>query len=354
MWKTGGSRAHTAVPSLSVDGGIVMRTIRARAATLLLAATVGLAGCGTDDAATDDGTASEGSATPSTGDADQAAAPDESSPDEQAAAPSQASTTDGDGSTADEAAGDAEGLLVSSVDATAATESMRTRVTSTSQTAQGEVTVEAESVSRGTDSRTTMLVRPVGAGAEGAGEATDTEMEVVLLDGVVYLRYPALAQQLAVDVEWLRFDLEEVGPEFADVLATVEDTDPMAKLSMLEEYADVEVVGTEDVRGVSTTHMVVDVVLRDALDAQGVDPGMLGADVDLDRVVQYELWVDDESRLWRMTSSMDVQGMPSSTTIDVLEYGVEVDIQPPPADVTLDFAEMLDGVDGGAGAGAGG
>lgn len=327
-----------------------MRSTWGRRAAAALAAAVVLAGCGSDEEATDDAApaaaveessdetgeetasdapADDGSADATDGDGDA----DESTADD-------ASAEDGSG---DEAGGDGAEVLAATLDATAQVTTARTRVTSTSATPDGEVTVTAEGVQSGGDAQLTMQLS--GPQVTGPGGAQMDDIDVILLDGVMYQRFPMLTEALGSDAQWLRLDLESLGPEFADVYEAAESSDPAQQLDVLEQAGDVTVVGQEEIGGVATTHLQVVVTMRAALAAQGLDPSTFDdSGIDPDEPVLYDLWVDEDDRMRRMESEVDVDGMSSRTTMEVLEYDIDVSITAPPAEDTIDFDVLMGGL----------
>src|SRR5581483_9141244 len=104
--------------------------------------------------------------------------------------------------------------------------------------------------------------------------------------------------------------------------------DPLALLR--SSPATAVMVGHETVRGVATTHLRVTLdlaALATRLRSQGYtvdDPGRATEPADL--------WVDAQGRLRRMTSPGRSGGASGTITLELFDYGVHVDVQPPPAD----------------------
>lgn len=106
------------------------------------------------------------------------------------------------------------------------------------------------------------------------------------------------------------------------------------------------VLGQEDVRGAETTHYrarvsVAKLVeqLPEANRPEGDVAELWGA-----RFVPVDIWIDDESRLRRITIRQPEgadHGNPAITlTADLFDYGVEVDVEPPPAGETISKEEF--------------
>lgn len=313
-----------------------MRSMTRPAASVAVAALV-LAACGGTDGAT---TADDATTDPPAAETTAESSPTTATTSEEASA---------DATEAEAPEGDGQQVLADVIAASGGDLTARTRVTSVSQTPEGEVEIVAEGVQDGANSRMTMTT----SGLEGVGgAAASLEMEVVLLDGTMYQRSELLTSQLGTDKQWLAFDTTSLGPEFESMLDTAEAGDPADQLEAFREAGSVEVVGEEEVNGVQTTHLVVEVPLRAALEAQGMDGSSLdGSGVDADEPVAYDLWVDGDDRLRRMQVELEVDGMTSATTVDVLEYGVDVEIEAPPADQVVSFDELMQQLGGGGGTG---
>jgi hypothetical protein len=100
-----------------------------------------------------------------------------------------------------------------------------------------------------------------------------------------------------------------------------------------------EEVGTEEVRSADTTHFRARVDLKKLVEQlpaterpEGDVEQLWGA-----RFVPVEIWIDDESRLRRITIEQredEGDGNPAmTTTVELFDYGVEVDVQPPTEDL---------------------
>lgn len=137
--------------------------------------------------------------------------------------------------------------------------------------------------------------------------------------------------------------------------------DPTGSLQALEEVSDdVREAGEEQVRGTATTRYEGTIDGQQALDQlggavrelaeQGIDMDALGA-------VPFTAWVDDDGRLRRFTSSIELtatgegetQDVTTTTTLELFDFGVEVAVEAPPADQVQDGAPLLDALRGTAG-----
>lgn len=235
----------------------------------------------------------------------------------------------------------AEELFGQAFQAMATVVSAETRFTIETETPAGLVTIVGDGVQAGADVEST--IKFIGA---AAGEMNGQTVDVIVVDGTVYQRFPGMAESLGVEQEWLSFDSEELGPAFEQVVSSAEAADPGAALQGLVNAGSIEIAGTEEINGVPTTRLLVGVTLREALVAQGLDESAVDPRVDLDEVVGYSLWLDEDARLRRLFVAMTVDGADLRMTIDTVRYDFEPEIAPPPAEDTVSFADVVAGAGG--------
>ena len=129
-------------------------------------------------------------------------------------------------------------------------------------------------------------------------------------------------------------------------------TDPTASLQALTELADVQEVGTEQVRGAETTHYEgtydVEAAIAGAQGpAKAVLQSTLGA-VELD-AVPFDAYVDADGRLVRFEQELELPATPqtggqplrSRTVLELFDFGTAVVVTPPPAATVKDGAPLL-------------
>lgn len=230
-------------------------------------------------------------------------------------------------------------VVAAAVDASAAVTSARTRFTSTVTTPQGESVVEGEGVGDGDSILVEMVLG--GPTAEAYGQDT-VEIEVRLLGDTMYQRFPALLAQLDLEAEWISFDLADLGPEFGQILDQARATSPGEALSALREAGAVAEIGEEDLDGIATTHYAATLDLRAVLEGSGLDGALVdNAGLDLDQAVPVDVWVDGEGLVRRYDATIEVDGVTTTTSFEVLEYDVDVDVEAPPAEDTVSFREAM-------------
>jgi hypothetical protein len=184
----------------------------------------------------------------------------------------------------------------------------------------------------------------------------NVSMEMRMVGTKLYLRLPqeVVGPALPNGKPWFGLDLDK-SLERAGLgsLGFTQQQDPAQTLQYLRAASSgVKESGSATVRGVETTRYVGRLDFRKALDAgldrlklpaaerqrarQGMQRmlGQLGA-----KGMPFEVFVDDDGLLRRLTMdmSMQVMGQPMSTKVsmDYFDFGVDVDVQAPPArDVT--------------------
>lgn len=188
------------------------------------------------------------------------------------------------------------------------------------------------------------------------------ELEVRQIGDVVYTKVPEAFAAQTGGKTWIKIDgatAQENG--LSDLVGG--GNDPAQSLEYLRGVTgDVEEVGTETVRGEETTRYKATVDLRKAAGAVPEDKRkafeasikQLGtADVPV------EVWVDEDGRTRRVVTSIPVSaggtspapsgaGNDVKVTVEFFEFGVDVDVQAPPAAEVGDLAELQQGAQPGA------
>jgi hypothetical protein len=195
--------------------------------------------------------------------------------------------------------------------------------------------------------------------AAGSGETIpagfDEPMEMVVDGTTVYLRAPMLSV-LGGPTGWLSMSAEDLGTS-ADALGLGAGAyDPTSILESLRGAGgEPEVVGTEDVRGVETTHYRATVDLADAIAQVPEDQRDL-VEAQLDKLgdgsMPLDVWVDADGLPRRVQLDMGgvlatagLGGEPTALmTMELFDYGQPVDIQVPSPDEVQAFTDLLGGL----------
>ena len=199
--------------------------------------------------------------------------------------------------------------------------------------------------------------------AGGAGEDVPEAVRTMfaepireIVDGtVMYMRFPFLGQALGdPDKEWISMDAADL-PGGSDLLGAGSGgltSDPSAMLEFLRGATDdITEQGTEEVRGVSTTHLAGTFTLERSLEKVSPDArkkleasiNTLGADDFLTNPIPVDVFVDDLGRVRRLQMTMDVPGAGGqmSFVIDYFGFGDEVTIEVPEASQVHDLGDQL-------------
>jgi hypothetical protein len=192
----------------------------------------------------------------------------------------------------------------------------------------------------------------------GAVDLGDGRIEAVVDGLVVYMKASFLPDGLLPPgKEWLRLDAaalaKRAGITAAD-LAAVGGNDPLKLLDYLRGVSGtVDRVGEQELDGVSTTHYRANVDLRRSL--KRLPPSVrTGAKPGIDRLVELagptlpvDVWVDDDGLVRRLEGTLTMrppgttQKVTTSYRLDLSEYGIEPDIQPPAKAKTVDLLSLL-------------
>jgi hypothetical protein len=174
-------------------------------------------------------------------------------------------------------------------------------------------------------------------------------MEMRFLENVFYMRIPALSGMIG-DAEWLALDttkLDELtGMGFEDLLAQVQQSDPIAQFKTLLASEDFTEVGAEEINGAPTTHYTGSLDVSKIADIVELDADMrelmmqsyeaLGVSK-----IDYEVWLDDQFLTRKMIMTIPGSAGTQTMTMTVSDYNQPVNIEKPPAGDTVDFQELM-------------
>jgi hypothetical protein len=181
-----------------------------------------------------------------------------------------------------------------------------------------------------------------------------------IVDGkVVYMRFPAFADELPERKTWVKVGATKDAPQGFGGFSGLEgfaDQDPRELLEVLESVTgEIETVGTEELRGTATTHYRATLDLRDlgALTPQGNDQGQDFGQV-FDQLfeqtgfsdVPFDVWLDGDGLVRKVQASFSMappgeqEKLEASFSFELYDYGVAVDVTPPPADEVVDASAL--------------
>lgn len=158
---------------------------------------------------------------------------------------------------------------------------------------------------------------PVRAALTATVPQMGGEVEVRLIDNVLYLRMPMLS------AKFVKVDLEGPGGGLRDMLTG--PLDPTAVLGLLDNAARATYVGSEDRSGEQLDHYTVEVDPGALAEAVPQAPGLAGAGA-----VSLDVWFDDTGLLRNF--AVDLGASSGTLEIEFSEWGQDVSIQAPPSD----------------------
>jgi hypothetical protein len=185
-----------------------------------------------------------------------------------------------------------------------------------------------------------------------AAGLADAKFDVVFQGLVVYMRFPAaIAKTLPGGgaKPWIKIDLARVGKLSGIDLGQLQqlNQDPSQILDSLRGAVDVKKIGEDEVRGTKTTHYsaTIDLNRVAATAPAGLRPSIEQAIKQTGTATfPVEVWVDGAGRMRRFAETLSVNtGGTAATTeiaMDLYDFGTKVQVQPPPADQTIDLADI--------------
>jgi len=160
------------------------------------------------------------------------------------------------------------------------------------------------------------------APAMGAGV-----IEIRMVDRVMYMAMPMIDSS----GKFLKIDLDDPNNPLADSVGDMTSFDPQSTLQMFSQgLQKVVKVGVEDIDGDTTTHYRVTTdttAMQESL--EGATPGATLPDV-----LTYDVWLDDQYRMRRMTTEIGDQ---ASVVMEASDWGAPVTITAPPASQVEDM-----------------
>ncbi len=191
---------------------------------------------------------------------------------------------------------------------------------------------------------------PAGASA-GEPDLDDSDAWKIdaVQDGfVMYMRFPAVADQLPAGKSWVRMDLRKAGNTQGidlEQLRQFTSRGPREILDYLRAVSgEIETVGTEELRGVPTTHYYA---IVDVLRYQKLAPpaeraklrSLLGEVVEQSGLgkIPVDVWVDERGLVRKLamafsaTQPETTEQATASMSFELYDYGKDIEIELPPA-----------------------
>lgn len=173
------------------------------------------------------------------------------------------------------------------------------------------------------------------------------EMEIRTIGDTSYMKF-GFFSMLGVGTEWVSMPAEDAGTAASSFGAG--PTNPMEFMGAWSQAGtEVESLGSEDVRGASTTHyrvtIDVDAMVEAADDMAVEDLDSLGATFP-GGTMPVDFWVGDDGNVYRVVMEIDgstdaSNGFSSLTMLwEMYDQGATITIEPPPADQVTDSAAL--------------
>lgn len=168
----------------------------------------------------------------------------------------------------------------------------------------------------------------------GAGLPGEVEMKMIVDGDTAYMKMP---EGLGTVSGWYRMDAGDVGSGVGGANQLSQDPSKFVDFLRGASEGGVEDLGTEEIDGVTTRHYKADLsfekMLDQAPDQEAVEEmrEQLETLGDMDSIPA-EVWIDEDGLPRRMTMSMDLGDEGSmDISLDMFDYGIEVDVEPPKA-----------------------
>ncbi len=208
-------------------------------------------------------------------------------------------------------------------------------------------------------SSVTELVKAFGAQLGGTpsgdlGSPDDWKLEIIQDGDTAYARFPLLAKELPAGKTWIKIDAKELSNVEAGQLGqlgSLTKTAPSDVFELLKAVSGpIEAVGSEDVRGVETSHY------RTTLDAAKITElvpdaqrqSLGGLDETLQSALSelpLEIWIDADQRIRKLSIELAAKQpllgeANARLTVEVFDYGQPLELELPPADQIVDATTL--------------
>ena len=158
-------------------------------------------------------------------------------------------------------------------------------------------------------------------------------MEIINDRDVFWVRSSSFDEVMPAGKRWLHSVDKEVAPSTMTYGDFVE---------MLRATGDVEQLGAERIGGRPTTHYKANVTIDDMLDRSPPETQKrMERYRSFDKEIPIEVWIDSDALLRRLRLAIEHRGESAKMDVRVLEYDVEVNADPPPADQVAEESEIL-------------
>jgi hypothetical protein len=181
------------------------------------------------------------------------------------------------------------------------------------------------------------------------------KMEMRMVDQVGYMRFTELPAEAREEFEalvgdkWIRIDPKAMGIGAGGV-SDFQDNGASSTMGALRGIDGVERVGTEEVRGVPTTHYRGHVNIMKAMaelpEDMKADLGEMSSLFAADWPV--DVWVDAEGQARRVAMRVESELMTMRMTFEYYDFGTPVELVAPAPEDVVDFQQIFGQLGAGA------
>lgn len=205
------------------------------------------------------------------------------------------------------------------------------------------------------------LMQQVGSSLGGKvtgdlGNPGDWKLVAIQDGDVVYLNFPLIAKELPDGKTWVKGNAEDFSKTDTsglDQFGSLSGMDPRDIFGFLKAVSgSIESVGTEEVRGVETSHYratldpaklteLVPAEQRKALG--GVDEAARQAGL---TELPLDVWIDEDQRIRKLSIDLDTkmpgsdESVRASFVVELYDYGTPLELELPPADQVADASTL--------------
>ncbi|KRV50794.1 hypothetical protein AQ490_13570 [Wenjunlia vitaminophila] len=189
-------------------------------------------------------------------------------------------------------------------------------------------------------------------GGTAAGVGTDGKMLARYTRGAMYLNMgPTVANQIG-GKSWIKYDYANLaemnGASGAVMQDQLQSQSPTKSVKLLLASPDVKKVGTEQIGGEETTHYsgtidVADFTEQASENVSAEELEQFRKELEQNGVTTetIDVWINDEDLMVKKVEKADTAQGKMLFTANYSEYGVDVDVEIPPASETADFRDLM-------------
>lgn len=177
------------------------------------------------------------------------------------------------------------------------------------------------------------LVVEESLNASGSGQSA--AIGEILSGTALYLKVPGLSTHAGKP--WVEINLSGLsgglGAALNQLIQNAENSNPLTQTEELTASKDARLVGTQVIDGVKTTHYAGTITPSAALEklAAGLRKDLSSAMSQLQGDISWNIWVDAQHNLRKLTETYTVAGAPLNLTMTVTSINQSVTIALPPA-----------------------